>query len=173
MQPAPFLFLLSLSSVAAGPLFTAQTIDDKISIGYGLAIGDVDGDGKPDILLADAKEIVWYQNPAWKKSVIAKNLTLHDNVCLAARDLERYRPILLAVLVLTVVAGLSRVISWAAFGPPPPLVVALFLTEVLIPPGLILWLRALRRPVPAAERRPGLPSSRDSSPGGLGHRASG
>lgn len=79
-------------------------------------------------------------------------------LCLAARDLERYRPILLAVLVLTVVAGLSRVISWAAFGPPPPLVVALFLTEVLIPPGLILWLRALRRPVPAAERRPGLPT---------------
>ncbi len=88
MQPAPFLILLSLSSVAAGPLFTAQTIDDKISIGYGLAIGDVDGDGKPDILLADAKEIVWYQNPEWKKSIIAKNLTLRDNVCLAARDLD-------------------------------------------------------------------------------------
>ena len=33
--------------------FTRQTIDDKLAIGYGLAIGDVDGDGKPDILLSE------------------------------------------------------------------------------------------------------------------------
>lgn len=68
--------------------FEQQTIDDAIKVGYGLAIGDVDGDGKDDILLADAKEIVWYQNPSWKKHLIAKNLTLNDNVCIAARDLD-------------------------------------------------------------------------------------
>ncbi len=85
--PLPIL-LLTVSSAIAGPAFTAKTVDDKISIGYGLAIGDVDGDKKPDILLADAKEIVWYKNPGWEKSVIAKNLTLRDNVCIAARDLD-------------------------------------------------------------------------------------
>ncbi len=88
MKTAPLLLALTISSVAAGPAFTAKTVDDKISIGYGLAIGDVDGDGKPDILLADAKEIVWYKNPGWEKSVIAKNLTLRDNVCIAARDVD-------------------------------------------------------------------------------------
>lgn len=88
MKSALCLLPLTLVTATAGLRFTAQTIDDKISIGYGLAIGDVDGDGKPDILLADAKEIVWYQNPSWKKSVIAKNLTLRDNVCLAARDID-------------------------------------------------------------------------------------
>jgi hypothetical protein len=82
----PLLSLLL--PAAAAPVFTAKTIDDKISIGYGLAIGDVDGDRKPDILLADAKEIVWYRNPGWEKSVIAKNLTPRDNVCIAARDLD-------------------------------------------------------------------------------------
>lgn len=70
------------------PKFTQQTIDDKISIGYGLAIGDVDGDKKPDILLADKKQFVWYRNGDWKKFVMAENLTEFDNVCIAARDVD-------------------------------------------------------------------------------------
>tara|TARA_R110002167_G_scaffold220945_1_gene425594 strand:- start:104 stop:328 length:225 start_codon:yes stop_codon:yes gene_type:complete len=45
----------------ATPNFKPQTIDSTVEIGYGTAIGDVDGDGKPDILLADKKEIAWYQ----------------------------------------------------------------------------------------------------------------
>ena len=88
MKTALPLLALTLSSAFAGPAFTAKTVDDKISIGYGLAIGDVDGDKKPDILLADAKEIVWYKNPGWEKSVIAKRLTLRDNVCIAARYVD-------------------------------------------------------------------------------------
>ncbi len=67
--------------------FTAQTIDSTIQIGYGLALGDVDGDGKPDILLADKKQIVWYRNGDWKKFVMAENLTASDNVCIAAMDI--------------------------------------------------------------------------------------
>ncbi len=70
------------------PKFEAQSIDDAIKIGYGLAIGDVDGDKKDDIILADKSDIVWYRNPDWKKSVIASHLTLMDNVCIAARDLD-------------------------------------------------------------------------------------
>src|SRR5690349_98079 len=70
------------------PVFTPQTIDSTISIGYGLALADVDGDRKIDILLADKKQIVWYRNPDWKKTVIAENLTESDNVCIAARDLN-------------------------------------------------------------------------------------
>jgi len=72
---------------APKPAFEMQKIDD-IKVGYGLAIGDVDGDGKDDILLADAKEIAWYKNPGWEKTVIAKDLTARDNVCIAARDLD-------------------------------------------------------------------------------------
>jgi hypothetical protein len=68
--------------------FKAQTIDDKIAIGYGLAIADVNGDKKPDILLVDKKEVVWYQNPTWEKHLIAKNLTTLDNVCIAAADID-------------------------------------------------------------------------------------
>jgi hypothetical protein len=66
----------------------AQTIDAAIQIGYGLAIADVDGDRKDDVLLADAKQIVWYRAPKWEKFVMAENLTPKDNVCIAARDLD-------------------------------------------------------------------------------------
>jgi hypothetical protein len=83
-----FLQLLLNTSPKQPAAFTAQTIDDKIAIGYGLAIGDVDGDGKPDILLADKKQFVWYRNGDWKRFVMVDSLTASDNVCIAARDLD-------------------------------------------------------------------------------------
>ena len=78
----------SRSDQPGPPKFRAETIDSKVVIGYGTAIGDVDGDGKADILLADKKQFAWYRNPDWKRFVIAENLTKHDNVCIAARDID-------------------------------------------------------------------------------------
>lgn len=80
------LFLLPLLPPA--PRFEPQVIDARVSIGYGLAIGDVDGDKKPDILLADKTQIVWYRNGDWKRFVMAEGLTQQDNVCIAARDID-------------------------------------------------------------------------------------
>lgn len=101
MKNLPLFYLLTVSTALAQsgnapkvmPKFTTQVVDNQISIGYGLAIGDVDGDKKPDILLADQKEFVWYKNPGdktspWKRYVMAANLTPQDNVCIAARDLD-------------------------------------------------------------------------------------
>src|SRR5262245_6972218 len=87
---AASLALISFANAAdvALPRFRTVEIDSKIEIGYGVAVADVDGDGKPDILLADKKQIVWYRNPGWEKFVIAENLTKLDNVCLAAADLD-------------------------------------------------------------------------------------
>ncbi len=91
--PIPAFSLLLLSTALAAAAvpelrMRAQTIDAKIQIGYGLAVADVDGDGRADILLADAKQIVWYRAPDWRKFVMAENLTAKDNVCIAARDLD-------------------------------------------------------------------------------------
>jgi hypothetical protein len=81
---------LSLSSAIAAPatLFKDQTIDDKIGVGYGLAVADVNGDKKTDILLVDAAEVAWYENPTWKKHVISGKLTERDHVCIAAQDID-------------------------------------------------------------------------------------
>lgn len=98
MKTLLFLCLLPLALRAQSPTprtarFEAQVIDNQLDIGYGLAIGDVDGDRKPDILLADKTEFVWYRNPGnatapWPRFVLAKDLTPQDNVCIAARDLD-------------------------------------------------------------------------------------
>lgn len=93
------LLFASAASAAELPALRvrAQTIDSAIQIGYGLAIADVDGDGKDDVLLADAKQIVWYRAPGWEKFVIAENLTPKDHVCIAARDLDGDRKAEIAV----------------------------------------------------------------------------
>jgi len=70
------------------PKFDIQEIDGNIDIGYGLAIGDVDGDGKDDILVADKTEVAWYRNPDWKRFIMTDQLTERDNVCIAARDIN-------------------------------------------------------------------------------------
>src|SRR5215207_10967688 len=84
-----FLQLVVTPDLQKTPVFKPQTIDSTITIGYGIALGDVDGDKKPDILLADKKQIVWYRNGDWKKFVMAENLTEYDNVCIAAEDIDR------------------------------------------------------------------------------------
>lgn len=91
-----FVLFLKVAPVFAAPpepKFEAQTIDGAIQIGYGVDVGDVDGDGLPDILLADKKQFVWYRNPGkagaeWPKFIMAENLTEHDNVCITARDID-------------------------------------------------------------------------------------
>ncbi|WP_245588157.1 FG-GAP-like repeat-containing protein [Algoriphagus terrigena] len=88
MLTFPLISLVTAFQFLSEPKFEAQEIDAAVAIGYGMAIGDVDGDGKEDILLADKKQIVWYRNGAWEKHIIAENLTASDNVCIAARDLD-------------------------------------------------------------------------------------
>jgi hypothetical protein len=93
MRLFPFLALplaapLVLLAAPPEPAFRVQEIDSAIQIGYGLALEDVDGDGKIDILLADQRSVQWYQNPSWKKHVLCENLTERDNVCIAAKDLD-------------------------------------------------------------------------------------
>jgi hypothetical protein len=85
---ALFLGLSSVVSAEDLLTFRAEVIDDSVEIGYGTAVGDVDGDGKLDLVLADKNQFVWYRNPDWKRFVMAENLTAKDNVCIAARDID-------------------------------------------------------------------------------------
>jgi hypothetical protein len=83
------VFILS-SSLPAEPdiRFQEVDIDTNVKVGYGLALEDVNGDGKKDIVLADKDIFAWYENPSWTKHVIATKLTNRDHVCLDARDIN-------------------------------------------------------------------------------------
>jgi hypothetical protein len=80
--------ILNAAPPAGLPKFEPQVIDEKVEIGYGVVLGDVDGDGRTDVILCDKREISWFRNPEWKEATIVKNLTLRDHVCVAAADLD-------------------------------------------------------------------------------------
>ena len=91
-MPLALSLLLPLSFALTAelpvPTFTAVDVDTDVKIGYGITVADVNGDKKPDILLADKNLIVWYENPAWTRHVMAEKLTGHDHVCIAAQDID-------------------------------------------------------------------------------------
>ena len=80
LKPAP--------TKAGFPKFDVQEIATDLSIGYAVVAADIDGDGKPDIVVVDKHRVVWYQNPTWKMRTILTGQTRPDNVCVAALDLD-------------------------------------------------------------------------------------
>lgn len=70
------------------PKFKVQEIDTGLKIGYAVVTSDIDGDGKPDVVVVDQHKVVWYQNPTWKKRVILDGKTKPDNVCITAVDID-------------------------------------------------------------------------------------
>jgi hypothetical protein len=70
------------------PAFTVREIDKGLDIGYAVLLVDIDGDGKKDIVVVDTHQVLWYQNPTWKRRVILKGKTMPDNVCIAAADVD-------------------------------------------------------------------------------------
>lgn len=72
----------------AFPRFRMQEIETGLTVGYGVLLVDINGDGKPDIVVADSRRVVWYENPTWKRHTIIEGLTKPDNVCIAAYDID-------------------------------------------------------------------------------------
>src|SRR5262245_23095887 len=82
-----------LTTHAAGdgptfPRFRVQEIETGFTVGYGVVVADVDGDGKKDIVVVDSKRVVWYQNPTWKRRTMIEGQTQPDNVCIDAADID-------------------------------------------------------------------------------------
>ena len=58
---------------------------------------------------------------------------------LCARDLRRYESFFKAAVWVFFLGGLARLVSWATHGAPAHLVVLLTVSELLIPPLLLVW----------------------------------
>src|SRR5690349_3548634 len=74
------------------PDFETQEIDKSLKVGYALKIVDLNNDGKPDIVVADAARVIWFDNAGgWKLHTIiddAKAGVKPDNVCLDVADID-------------------------------------------------------------------------------------
>src|SRR5437764_11771181 len=68
--------------------FEMQEIAKDLAIGYAVAVGDINGDGKPDVVVVDKHRVLWYENPTWKPHLILQGKTRPDNVCLALVDID-------------------------------------------------------------------------------------
>jgi hypothetical protein len=67
----------------AFPKFKVQQLDEKLTVGYGVLLIDVNGDHKPDIVVADSKRVIWFENPSWAMHTILQGQTAPDNVAIA------------------------------------------------------------------------------------------
>jgi hypothetical protein len=80
--------LIGAAQAAAPVEFRAHTIDTELAGGYQVVPCDVNHDGKIDLiaLASGMTELVWFENPNWKRHVIARDL--HGMINLAAWDID-------------------------------------------------------------------------------------
>jgi hypothetical protein len=71
--------LAALPLLASEPpaRFAEHTIATGLKGGYQVVVGDLNHDGKPDLiaLASGMKELVWFENPTWERHVIAGDLS--------------------------------------------------------------------------------------------------
>jgi hypothetical protein len=69
-------------SASTLPKFREQTIATDLKGGYHVLAADVNGDGKPDLIALGSymPELVWYENPGWKRHVIVDGRVRMINV---------------------------------------------------------------------------------------------
>jgi hypothetical protein len=82
MNPLLVAAVILMESPAIG--FERHEID-KFPAGYQVAVADINGDGRPDViaLSTDANRVDWYENPTWKRRPVARverpiDLAVHD-----------------------------------------------------------------------------------------------
>jgi hypothetical protein len=87
----------SATSAIAAPVpfpeFKVEEIDKTLKVGYGVRLVDLNGDGKLDVVVADAARVVWFDNAGgWKLHTVIDNAAAGvkaDNVCLDVADVDR------------------------------------------------------------------------------------
>ncbi len=71
------------------PIFKEQIIDPAVGVGYAVSVADINHDGKTDIVVVteNPDQVVWYENPGWKKRVIVEGAPKLP-VCIQPLDVD-------------------------------------------------------------------------------------
>lgn len=74
--------LLILSAQTRFARFEAQTLAPDLRGGYQVVVTDLNRDGRPDLiaLASGMTELVWFENPGWRRHVLAEGLRRMINV---------------------------------------------------------------------------------------------
>ncbi len=75
--------------------FTAQELTTELGVGYAVNLSDMNGDGRPDIVVVDTERVIWFEQPAaepaertWPQHAIIEGRTRPHNVCIAPYDID-------------------------------------------------------------------------------------
>jgi hypothetical protein len=82
--------LLTLGSNArAQTPWQAEVLPVTLQVGYAVRTADLNHDSQLDIVIVDAKRIVWLENPTWKvHEIFSTPEAKFDNVCIAIHDVD-------------------------------------------------------------------------------------
>jgi hypothetical protein len=83
------LLLTFGSTVRAQSEWRPDILPVTLQVGYAVRIADINRDNKPDIVIVDAKRILWLENPTWKlHEIYSTPDAKFDNVCIAIHDVD-------------------------------------------------------------------------------------
>jgi hypothetical protein len=54
----------------------------------GINVGDIDGDGRPDLVVGGDQYLVWYHNPDWTRNLIASGYKFAGGAMVVVRDMD-------------------------------------------------------------------------------------
>jgi hypothetical protein len=77
--------------VATPPLtFTRHDLDSSPygQVTEGINVGDIDGDGRPDLVVGGDQYLLWYHNPDWTPNLIANGYKFAGGAMIVVRDMD-------------------------------------------------------------------------------------
>jgi len=95
MRMLGFFLSAILIANSGGQFLLAQqqwlgtVLPTRLTVGYSVRVADINRDQKPDLVVVDAKRVLWLENPSWREHVIwSTPEAKFDNVCCAAEDID-------------------------------------------------------------------------------------
>jgi len=117
------LLLIRATAYAATPPaeFAEHLVAAGLKGGYQVVIADLNKDGKPDIiaLASGMTELVWFENPEWKRHVLATDLTRMINLAAWDTDGDGIPEIVLAHEFANEAKNSIGIVSVLQHGPDP------------------------------------------------------